>query len=55
MLLGRRDFVIFTALGLAYFDQLAIVLPYALIVAIVRAGGAVGQLLTPDWKLRPPV
>jgi hypothetical protein len=55
MLLGRRDFVIFTALGLAAFEQLPIVLLYALIIAIVRAGGAVGQLLTPAWKLRPPV
>jgi hypothetical protein len=55
MLLGRRDFVIFTGLALAYFDQLPIVMLYALIVAIARAGGAVGQLLTPHWKLRPPV
>jgi hypothetical protein len=55
MLLGRRDFVIFTGLGLAAFDQLPIVLLYALIIAIVRAGGAVGQLLTPAWKLRRPV
>jgi hypothetical protein len=55
MLLGRRDFVIFTGLGLAAVDQLPIVLLYALIVAIVQAGGALGQLLTPAWKLRPPV
>ncbi len=55
MVLGRRDFVIFTALGLALFEQLPIVLLYALIVGIVRAGGAVGQLLTPAWKLRPPL
>ena len=53
MLLGRRDFVIVLALGLAYFDQLPIVLLYTLIVAIVRAAGALGQLLTPDWRIRP--
>ena len=55
MLLGRRDFVIVLAIGLAYFDQLPIVLLYLLIVAIVRAGGALGQLFTPDWRIRPPV
>jgi hypothetical protein len=54
MLLGRRDFVILLALGLAYFDQLPVVLLYVLIVAIVRAAGALGQLLTPDWRVRPP-
>jgi hypothetical protein len=54
MLLGRRDFVILLALGLAYFDQLPVVLLYVLIIAIVRAGGALGQLLTPDWRVRPP-
>ena len=54
MLLGRRDFVIALAIGLAYFDQLPIVLLYLMIVAIVRAGGALGQLLTPDWRIRPP-
>jgi hypothetical protein len=54
MLLGRRDFVILLALGLAYFDQLPVVLLYTLIVAIVRASGALGQLLSPDWRARPP-
>ncbi len=54
MLLGRRDFVIVLAIGLAYFDQLPIVLLYLMIIAIVRAGGALGQLLTPDWRIRPP-
>jgi phosphatidylglycerophosphate synthase len=54
MLLGRRDFVIVLAIGLAYFDQLPIVLLYLMIIAIVRAGGALGQLLTPDWRVRPP-
>ena len=53
MLLGRRDFVIALALGLAYFDQLPIVLLYTMIIAIVRAAGALGQLLTPDWRIRP--
>jgi phosphatidylglycerophosphate synthase len=55
MLLGRRDFVIVLSLGLAYFEQLPIVLLYMMIVAIVRAGGALGQLLTPDWRIRPPL
>ena len=54
MLLGRRDFVIVLAIALAYFDQLPIVLLYLMIVAIVRAAGALGQLLTPDWRIRPP-
>jgi phosphatidylglycerophosphate synthase len=53
MLLGRRDFVIALAIGLAYFDQLPIVLLYMMIIAIVRAAGALGQLLTPDWRIRP--
>jgi hypothetical protein len=55
MLLGRRDFVIVLAIGLAYYDQLPIVLLYLMIIAIVRAGGALGQILTPDWRLRPPL
>jgi hypothetical protein len=55
LLLGQRDLVIFGALVLAACDQLPIVLLYALIVAIARAGGALGQLLTPAWRLRPPV
>ncbi len=54
MLLGRRDFVILLAIGLAYFDQLPVVLLYLLIIGIVRAAGALGQLLTPDWRVRPP-
>jgi phosphatidylglycerophosphate synthase len=54
MLLGRRDFVIVLAIGLAYYDQLPIVLLYLMIIAFVRAAGALGQLLTPDWRLRPP-
>jgi hypothetical protein len=53
MLLGRRDFVILLALGLACFDQLPVVLLYMLIVAISRAAGALGQLLAPDWRIRP--
>jgi len=55
MLLGRRDFIIALALGLAAFDQLPIVLLVLLIVAISRAGAALVQLFTPDWRLRPPV
>ena len=53
MLLGRRDFIIALALGLAAFDQLPIVLLVLLIVAISRAGAALVQLFTPDWRLRP--
>jgi hypothetical protein len=52
MLLGRRDFLIILAIGLAYFDQLPIVLLYMMIVAMVRAAGALGQLFTPDWRTR---
>ena len=55
MLLGRRDVVILLAIGLAYYDQLPIVLLYLMIIAIVRAAGALGQLLTPDWRIRPPL
>jgi hypothetical protein len=54
MLLGRRDFVILLALALAAADQLPVVLLYMLIVAIVRAAGAFGQLFMPDWRARPP-
>ena len=52
-MLGRRDFVIAAGLGLAYFDQLPIVLLLLLIVAISRAGAAIIQLFTPDWRIRP--
>jgi hypothetical protein len=55
LMVGKRDFFIFAWTILAYFDLLPIVLLYALILAIVYAGVAVGQLLTPDWRLRPPV
>lgn len=55
MLLGRRDFVIVLAIGLACFDQLPVVLLYLMIVAMVRAAGAIGQLFTPNWRIRPPV
>jgi len=55
LVIGKRDFFIFAWLVLAYFDLLPIVLLYALVLAIVYAGVAVGQLMTPDWRLRPPV
>src|SRR5450432_326976 len=55
LVIGKRDFFIFARLVLAYFDLLPIVLLYALVLAIVYAGVAVGQLMTPDWRLRPPV
>ena len=45
-------FLIVLALGLAYFDQLPVVLLYMMIVAMVRAAGALGQLFT-HWRLRP--
>jgi hypothetical protein len=55
LMIGKRDFFVFAWLVLAYFDLLPVVLLYALILAIVYAGVAVGQLLTPEWRLRPPV
>jgi hypothetical protein len=55
MLLGRRDCVIVLALALAYFEQVWVLLIYMMIVAMVRAVGALGQLLAPDWRIRPPV
>ncbi|HVY37941.1 MAG TPA: CDP-alcohol phosphatidyltransferase family protein [Polyangia bacterium] len=54
MLLGRRDVVVLLGLALAYFDQLPIVALYMMIISLVRAAGALGQLLTPDWRVRPP-
>ncbi len=53
MLLGRRDVVVLLGLGLAYFDQLPVVALYMMIISLVRAAGALGQLLTPDWRIRP--
>ncbi|HVU53052.1 MAG TPA: CDP-alcohol phosphatidyltransferase family protein [Polyangia bacterium] len=55
LMIGKRDFFIFAWMVLAYADLLPIVLLYALVLAIVYAGVAVGQLLTPEWRLRPPV
>jgi hypothetical protein len=55
LMIGKRDFFVFAWLVLAYFDLLPIILLYALILAIVYAGVAVGQLLTPEWRLKPPV
>ena len=52
--LGQRDVVILAGLVLAACNQLPLVLVYYVIVAIARAGGALGQLLTPAWRLRPP-
>jgi len=54
MLLGRRDLVIVLAMGLACFDRLPMVLLYLMIIAFVRAAGALGQLLTPAWRIRLP-
>jgi hypothetical protein len=55
LMIGKRDFFVFAWLVLAYFDLLPIVLLYSLVLAIVYAGVAVGQLMTPEWRLRPPV
>jgi hypothetical protein len=52
-LLGRRDFIVALALVLAVFDQLPVVLLVLLIVAISRAGAALVQLFTRDWRTRP--
>jgi len=53
MALGRRDVIVFVSLGLAAFDQLWIVLLLMLIIAVTRAGAALVQLMTPDWRIRP--
>jgi hypothetical protein len=55
LMIGKRDFFVFAWLVLAYFDLLPVVLLYQLVLAIVYAGVAVGQLMTPEWRLRPPV
>jgi hypothetical protein len=55
LVIGKRDFFVFAWLLLAYFDLLPLALLYALVLAIVYAGVALGQLLTPEWRLRPPV
>jgi phosphatidylglycerophosphate synthase len=54
MYLGRRDFFVLAWLVMAYFDLLPVVLLYMLVLAVVYAGAALGQLLTPAWRLRPP-
>ncbi len=54
MLLGRRDIVVLLGIVLAYFEQLPVVALYMLIIALVRAAAALGQLLTPEWRIRPP-
>jgi phosphatidylglycerophosphate synthase len=55
LMIGKRDFFIFAWLVLAYCELLPVVLIYALVLAIVYAGVAFGQLVTPEWRLRPPV
>ena len=54
-MLGARDLLIAAGLVLAAFDQLPIVLLLLLIVAASRAGAALIQLFTPEWRIRPPV
>jgi len=53
-MLGRRDMLVAVGLALAAFDQLPVLLLFLLIVAISRAGAALVQLFTPDWRIRPP-
>lgn len=53
LLLGRRDVLAVLGIALAYYDQLAILAVYMLIVALVRATGAIGQLMAPEWRIRP--
>ena len=55
LLIGKRDFFVFAWLVLAYFDLLPVILLYMQVLAVVYAGAALGQLLTPRWKLRPPM
>ena len=50
----RRVLFVFAWLVMAYFDLLPVILLYMLVLAVVYAGAALGQLLTPRWKLRPP-
>ena len=52
--LGKRDFFVFVWLVLAFFDLLPVVILYMLVLGVIYAGTALGQLLTPRWKLRPP-
>jgi hypothetical protein len=54
ILLGRLDVFVLVGLLLVAGDQLPVVLLYGLIIAIVRAAAAFGQLLTPAWRIRPP-
>jgi len=54
MLLGRRDVVVLLGIVLGYFEQLPVVALYMMIIALVRAAAALGQLLTPNWRFRPP-
>ena len=53
-MVGRRDAIVAVGLALAAVDQLPMMLLFLLIVAISRAGAAVIQLLTPEWRIRPP-
>jgi hypothetical protein len=55
LLLGHRDVIVPFAMVMAWFDMPLPALLYALVVAIVRAVGAFGQLVTPEWRIRPPV
>jgi phosphatidylglycerophosphate synthase len=53
--IGKRDFFIFAWLVLACFNLLPIVMLYALVLAIIYAGVAVGQVMTAASRVRPPV
>jgi hypothetical protein len=54
LFLGKRDFFVLAWLVMAYFDLLPVILLYMLVLAVVYAGVALGQLLAPDWRTRPP-
>jgi hypothetical protein len=55
MLLGRRDMIVAVALVIAQLDLSIVTLLYMLVVAIVRVVGVLGQLVTPEWRIRPPI
>ncbi len=55
MLLGRRDIVLVVAMIMAQVELPIVTLLYLFVVAIVRVFGVLGQLVTPEWRLRPPI
>jgi len=55
MLLGRRDIILVVAMIMAQVELPIVTLLYLFVVAIVRVFGVLGQLATPEWRLRPPI